>query len=190
MNIITPLPHQCYLACSGGVDSMFALHFLRKGKRKVQPIFFNHGTETSRIAEEFLTVNMFAPIIGRLTRDKLKEESPEEYYRNQRYAFFSAFNDAPIITCHHLDDQFETAILGTLQGKQFRIPYRRGNFIRPFLNVSKKEILDYANRHGLCWVEDESNNDISIPRNRVRHMIFPQMKLLNPSVLKNYVTLN
>lgn len=188
MNIITPLPHKCYLACSGGVDSMFALHFLRKGKRKVQPIFFNHGTETSRIAEEFLTVNMFAPIIGRLTQNKLKEESPEEYFRNQRYAFFSAFNDAPIITCHHLDDQFETAILGSLHGKQFRIPYKRDNFIRPFLNVTKKEILDYAKRHDLYWVEDESNNDVSIPRNRVRHLIVPEMKKLNPSILKHYLT--
>lgn len=188
MKIITPLPNDCYLACSGGVDSMVAYNFLTKSKRKVCPLFFNHGTETSNIAEQFLINQCLNPTVGRITTEKTKQESPEEYFRNQRYIFFSAFSDKPIITCHHLDDQLETWILYSLQGKNYHIPYRRGNFIHPFLNVTKQEIYQYANRHKLKWVEDKSNTDVNIPRNRIRHLIVPEMKRLNPSIYKYHLT--
>ena len=49
------LSRRCYLACSGGPDSMAILDFLRKGNREVTVLHFNHGTEHGNQADEFLT---------------------------------------------------------------------------------------------------------------------------------------
>ena len=54
MQIINPIPNDVYLACSGGIDSMFVYHFLKAGRKNVVCLFFNHGTTASAEAEEFL----------------------------------------------------------------------------------------------------------------------------------------
>lgn len=188
MNIITPLS-DCYLAISGGVDSMFGYHFLTRNKqRKVLPIFFDHGTETSRIALEFLRNNVELHSVGCLSRDKTAKESPEEFFRHQRYQFFDQFTDMPIVTCHHLNDQVETFFLSSLTGKIRRIPYRRGNYVRPFLNVTKREILRYAAHKGIRWVDDQTNIDPNIPRNNIRLNVIPALERINPSFYKHHTT--
>ena len=40
-----------------------------------------------------------------------KGESQEEYWRNERYAFFEKFKSSPIVTCHHLGDAVETWVM-------------------------------------------------------------------------------
>lgn len=184
MRVITPLPSDCYLACSGGVDSMFALHFMSVSRRKVTPLFFHHGTKDSDAALKFL--DQFVPdaIVGIISTDKPKGVSPEEHFRNARYNFFSQYNDRPIITCHHLDDQIETYLMGSMFGKPRLIPYKRGNFIRPFLRVRKSEILDYARKHNVAYIQDQSNFDITIPRNRIRHVVMPEVLKINPGIYK------
>ena len=47
------LPRRVYLACSGGVDSMAALDFLRRN-HDVHVLHFDHGTEHGRQAKEFV----------------------------------------------------------------------------------------------------------------------------------------
>lgn len=188
MKIITPLPQDCYIALSGGIDSMFGLHFLtRNPRRKVKPLFFHHGTEDSENAFQFLKSRNIDFECGVLSRDKTKRESPEEFFRQQRYEFFSNYNK-PIVTCHHLDDQVETWLMGAMFGKPRLIPYKRGPFIRPFLKVTKLEIRDYQTRFNLTCCEDQSNADVDIPRNRVRHNIVAEALKVNPglySTVKN-----
>lgn len=189
MNIISPIPQEVYLAFSGGIDSMFGLHFLLKGRRKVHILTFNHGTFHGDNAEKWIKdLDLLHVTYGKITRERHKKESPEEYYRNERYKFFSQFNEFPIITCHHLNDQVETAIMAMMQGKHYRIPYKRDNYLRPFLNITKKEIEEYAMWNKLWWIEDISNQDITIPRNRIRNIIIPTMETINPGFYKHYLT--
>lgn len=189
MNIISPIPQELYLAFSGGVDSMFGLHFLLSGRRKVHILTFNHGTFHGDNAEKFIRdLDLLHVSYGKISRARRKEESPEEYYRNERYKFFSRFNDFPIITCHHLNDQVETGIMSMMQGKHYRIPYKRDNYLRPFLNVKKQEIVNYALKNKLWWIEDISNSNPEIPRNRIRLNIVPQMEQINPGLYKHYLT--
>ena len=58
MKIIKPIPSKLYLACSGGIDSMFAYHFFNAGRKDVSCLFFHHGTKTSDDAEIFLKKNV------------------------------------------------------------------------------------------------------------------------------------
>jgi tRNA(Ile)-lysidine synthase len=48
-----------------------------------------------------------------------------------------------------------------------------GRILRPLLDVTRKEILDYARGRKLTWVEDESNQDIYFHRNFIRHEVLP-----------------
>ena len=66
------LPKEIYLACSGGVDSMVALHFLRHGCRDVIPLYFNHGTEFGDKCEAFLKSLDVDVICGKITKEKEK----------------------------------------------------------------------------------------------------------------------
>ena len=57
------------------------------------------------------------------------------------------------------------------------IIHHQSNFIyRPFLNVTRKELLAYARENNLTWCEDESNADVKFARNRVRHELLPQLE--------------
>ena len=99
--------------------------------------------------------------VGRIGRRRAKGESQEEYWRNERYAFFEKFKASPIVTCHHLGDAVETWVMSSLHGEGKLIPYRnaRYNIMRPFLCTPKSEIEDWAERHGVEYVTDGSNFD-------------------------------
>ena len=103
-----------------------------------------------------------------------------------------------IVTAHHAGDQAETmymrlrrgTTLAGLRGIQEtrtiqevrEIPDQVGNdtfcihIYRPFLNVTRAELLDYARKNKLNWCEDESNADVKFARNKIRHEILPQLE--------------
>jgi tRNA(Ile)-lysidine synthase len=79
------------------------------------------------------------------------------------------------------DDQAETLLLKLIRGAGLAglggIYPRRGVVIRPLLEVSRAELREYLTRHGQRWVEDESNEELSNPRNRIRHRVLPELEL-------------
>ena len=94
-------------------------------------------------------------------------------------------------TGHTADDQAETFLLKLVRGAGATglsaIPYRmeRGNItvVRPLLDVGRESVLRYLRRRGLPWSEDETNRDLTILRNRVRHEVLPLLAdRLNPRV--------
>ena len=186
MKIVRPIPKRLYLACSGGIDSMFALHFLRAGGRDVTPLYFNHGTEFGQSCENFLKSLDIKAIYGKIEKTPEKGRSLEDFWRECRYNFLDRFTDAPVVTVHHLDDQIETLLQGVCHGRLDRtIPYKRGNYIRPFIYVSKQEIKDYAHRHSLTYLNDPSNEDVRFTRNRIRNKIIPELLRVNPGFYKS-----
>lgn len=191
MNIITPIPNELYLACSGGVDSMVALHFLQRAGRDVRCLYFNHGTEHGDISESFL-FKLLGPqlTVGHIDGVVPKGRSREDFWRERRYQFLDQFVDRPVITCHHLDDQIETLIQGFVHGVVGKtISYQRGNYLRPFLRVAKSIILDYACRHSVQFLQDPSNSDVGYTRNRIRHNIVPELLKVNPGLYKSLAKL-
>jgi len=186
MKIIRPIPEKVYLACSGVIDSMFALHFLMAGGRDVTPLYFNHGTEFGQSCENFLKSLDIGAIYGKIEKTPEKGRSLEDFWRECRYEFLDQFTDAPVVTAHHLDDQIETLLQGLCHGRLDRvIPHRRGNYIRPFIYVSKQEIKDYAHRHSLTYLNDPSNEDVRFTRNRIRNKIIPELLEVNPGFYKS-----
>ncbi len=109
--------------------------------------------------------------------------SLEDAARRVRYAFLervAAEMDADRIAVGHTqDDQAETFLLKLMRGAGLTglggIYPRRGAVIRPLLDVADEDLRDYLVSRGQEWVEDESNDDLDNPRNRVRHRILPEL---------------
>lgn len=93
-----------------------------------------------------------------------------------------------IAVAHHLQDNVETLLGNIALGTGLRglkgIPIRRGNIIRPFLEVDPKYIYNFLNVVGENYRTDHTNQDTSIRRNYIRHNILPLFQQLNPNFLE------
>jgi tRNA(Ile)-lysidine synthase len=80
---------------------------------------------------------------------------------------------------HTRDDQAETFLLKLIRGAGMAglagIYPQRGEIIRPLLDVSRSDLRDYLTSIGQTWVEDETNTDLKNPRNRIRHLVLPEL---------------
>ena len=116
----------------------------------------------------------------------------EETARAMRYAFLQAqaqaLGGAHIATAHTADDNGETLLLHLVRGSGLQgltgIAPRRGNIVRPLLTVTRGEIMDYLDVHGVPHVEDESNGDTRYARNFIRREVMPLLKTLNPNLTR------
>lgn len=183
------IPNKCYLAFSGGADSLGALGFLLSGRRDVTLLHFNHGTTLSHLFQEHcekiasvfgLSIHVDGiPSHGHPPLDR----SLEDWWREQRYAFLDRFDDAPVITAHHLDDCVETHVFNSLHGKLGNISVWRRNVIRPFLWFRKDHLRSFVPDEVEPF-EDPSNRDLRFMRNRIRHRVIPELLQVNPGLHK------
>lgn len=191
-SLTATIPKEVYLGFSGGIDSVFALDFLIKGKRDVTLLHFNHGTTFGGLAEEWV----YQKYIKEYYKDctglhfgygDCSDRSSEEEFRNARHEFFSSKTDKPVILAHSLSDEVEWRIFSYIRnGVESSIPHINENIIRPFLNFPREEIRDYVVRNNLEWIEDPSNSSVEYSRNRIRHNIIQQMLVINPGLYKRY----
>lgn len=196
-----------FVACSGGPDSV-ALYFLLKKlsadlKIKLGLIHFNHGLRGKSSNADALFVKKLALknkdiFIGGKAAKKYTAESHqslEEWARFERYGFFkTAFRKGrgvKILTAHTLDDQAETVLMRVVQGtglqglSGIRREMKMGplTFIRPLLDFSKKEILDFLKQNRISYRKDASNRSTRFLRNRLRLDLIPRLeKQYNPRI--------
>jgi len=185
------LPRSVYVACSGGVDSMVAVDFLRR-KHDVEVLFFDHGSDHDAVAKKFISdycsKHDIEFIHGEISHgDELEYgDSKEDFWRWRRYRFFEKFArpDVPVITCHHLDDCVETWIWSSLHGNPSIIPYRRNNVFRPFRLNKKKDLELWANVNNVPYLDDPENTNCDFTRNYIRHDLMPHALKVNPGLHK------
>ena len=109
--------------------------------------------------------------------------SIEDAARRVRYMFLErAAADAGadrVAVGHTQDDQAETFLLKLMRGAGLTglagIYPQRGSVIRPLLDVTDADLQEYLKSRGERWVEDETNEDLENPRNRIRHRILPEL---------------
>ena len=198
------------VALSGGADSTVLLHILLEISQKlgitVEAAHVNHklrGEESDRdqhFAEELcksLGVRLFVKSVDVNSICKETKESFELAGRRVRYEFFESLCDdenVKIATAHTLSDSAETALFNIARGTSLSglcsIPYVRGKIVRPLLDVTRKEIEDYAGLNKLRFVTDSTNTDADIcSRNRIRHGAVPVLKEVNPAFEQNFMKL-
>jgi tRNA(Ile)-lysidine synthase len=91
-----------------------------------------------------------------------------------------------VATGHHHDDNIETFFLNLLRGTGIKglrgIPAQRDHFIRPMIDISRKEIEAFASAYNVPFRTDRSNDSDDYQRNRIRHHLIPMLLELNPDL--------
>ncbi|MCE2998302.1 MAG: tRNA lysidine(34) synthetase TilS, partial [Betaproteobacteria bacterium] len=107
--------------------------------------------------------------------------------REARYRVFAQSGAAVIALAHNRDDQAETVLIQLLRGAGPRglaaMPeFRAGepSLWRPLLQLPRAAIVEYAERHRLRWIEDDSNADTHYTRNFLRHQVLPRIETRLP----------
>jgi tRNA(Ile)-lysidine synthase len=125
----------------------------------------------------------------------------EEAARRLRYRFLferaSAADARAVVTAHTADDRVETLVMHLLRGAGLRglrgmVPEtvlpefdRVLPLVRPLLGTWRSQVEAYQAETGFSYVEDETNQDTTFFRNRVRHEILPFLAGYNPELKAN-----
>lgn len=180
-------------AVSGGADSVALAWWLHDfATRPAPPFVFaglihvNHALRgaASDADEAFcraLANRLGVPIDVVAAPVPVTGRSPEAAARTLRYAALSAaaarLGATRVCTAHTADDQAETVLLRLLRGGGLRglsgIRATHGALVRPLLDCRRADLRAALRSSGETWREDASNDDLSIPRNRVRHELLP-----------------
>ena len=185
-------PHdEVTVSVSGGVDSIVATHYLNKYKR-VKVFHFNHNLRPQNDKMEQAVRKFCEDFDFELTVENKGEmdfhyesSSVEDCCRQFRLQAIKDNVHGPLVLAHHLDDAIESHFMNFLRGKEdyvplpFKTELDKDTFLlRPFVLSTKQQFINYADDHGL-WeyiVTDETNKDLSIRRNWVRHKILPEIE--------------
>ncbi len=190
---------------SGGADSTALLYILHGLSKKygftLYAAHINHclrkGTADrdesfSRELCERLGVEFFCCKADVGAEAKRLGISEELAGRRIRYEFFDKLSKKKsityIATAHHKNDNAETITMNFIRGSGIRglcgIPRRRGNIIRPLLDITRSEIEEYCAERGIGYVTDETNAEIVYTRNKIRNILIPEIEReFNPSVV-------
>ena len=152
------------IALSGGVDSVTLLHIISE---YVIPLNLEiHAMHINYINKKNISKNF--------------EHNARVFRYNQLYEYANKNKINIILTAHHMDDQIETLYINSLNNSDWisfvgiRDVYNK--IKRPMLSISKNNILNYAKKNHLKWIEDLSNRNTRFLRNKVRLDIIPYIK--------------
>ena len=115
--------------------------------------------------------------------------SVEMMARKLRYDWFEEIGGDFdfIVTAHHANDAAETMLLNLCRGTGLKgmasIPEKNGKIIRPLLNFTAAEIRNFARNQNISYVFDDTNDDETIKRNRLRKTVIPILEELNPNLI-------
>lgn len=182
-------------AVSGGPDSMALLHalYLLKDTYHVSlaVAHYNHRLRTSEADREEAFVraqagNIGLPIlVGRDDGTLLTQVGNlEEEARSKRYAFLhqaaSTLGARKVAVGHTANDQVETLLLWLVRGTGRKglagMPAVRGIYIRPLIDLERRKVMEFLRQERIPWIEDSSNRETKLLRNRIRHLFIPLLE--------------
>jgi tRNA(Ile)-lysidine synthase len=118
--------------------------------------------------------------------------SVEDFLRRHRYSFFERTRRETgadrVALGHHQGDQAETVLMNIIRGAGLSglsgiPPVRAATFIRPLIDCSRREILDFLASGGLSFASDSTNADERFLRNRIRIGLIPVLEgRFNPAI--------
>ena len=192
---------------SGGADSVALLVLMSELRKEhgfeAVVLHFDHGIRKDS-ADDAEFVRRLAGRFGlpfhsaRVKVVRKKGESIEMAARRERLAFFAESMKRLRLDCiatgHHMDDVAETFLMRLkrasgadgLSGLKPVSVVGDIVFIRPLLNLRGGELRSFLKSRGIAWREDSTNSDVTILRNKVRHVILPFLEReLDPKIVEH-----
>lgn len=192
------------VAYSGGADSTALL--LAAAKRwpgRVQALHVNHGMQEAagdfeQHCIQFCDKEGIALRVAQLRVRPEMGESPEDAARSARYRALAMLSSElaieNVLLAQHADDQVETVILALSRGAG--LPGLSGmadsftrhgvRFHRPILDQSALALRHWLRVAGVAFVEDPSNADTALTRNRIRHLLVPSLAQAFPACRETF----
>ena len=197
-------PDKLYLiALSGGADSVALALMMKEQGLKFRALHCNfhlRGEESDR-DEQFVrdfchkhAIPLEVCHFDTLASAREHKTSIEMEARDLRYRWFAqraqALDAEAICVAHHKDDQAETLLLNLIRGTGLKglaamHPERTVNglrILRPLLDTTKEEILNYLSHMEQDYVTDSTNLERDALRNRIRLDLMPMLRQLNPNI--------
>lgn len=187
------------IAYSGGLDSTVLLHAFRQLQQQIpfhlKVMHIHHGL--SQNADQWADFcEKFCANLGvsiDIQKVHVNPQSGLGIEATARQARYDALLSAPadfVCLAHHQDDQAETLLLQLARGAGVKglscmaqVDIER-RLLRPLLNTSRDDLINYATQHQLEWIDDESNEDVQFDRNFIRHDLIPTFKNRYKSITK------
>ncbi|MBY0109636.1 MAG: tRNA lysidine(34) synthetase TilS [Candidatus Babeliaceae bacterium] len=205
-NLISP-DQSLIIGLSGGPDSVFLVYFFKalqkKYNLKLIAAHVDHGWRTESPKDAAfckqlcfdLGIEYHEKKLHDIKQGKRLSGSLEQDARNARRAFFqelAAESHADAIAlAHHQDDLIETFFIRLIRGSGLSgltgIKPHNGLYIRPLLEISKKEILAYLQKKSIHYCIDTTNQDSNFLRNNIRHTLVPAYCALDKRATENLV---
>lgn len=170
------------LAFSAGVDSSALFFLLLENNIPFDIALVNYGTRENSDKEE-MHAKALAKKHGLLCHTIKAPKFTTHFEKNARdfrYGFFETlikeYGYDTLLTAHQLNDQLEWLLMRLSKGAGTselvgleEVSQRKGyTLIRPLLQQSKEELLEYLHANKHPYFIDESNSDEKYERNRFR----------------------
>lgn len=198
-NNLVPDGTRLLLAVSGGIDSMVMAHLFQRLPHKFGIAHCNFGLrgkdsdEDHDLVQSFCTSNdiPFHSInFNTLEYAANKGISIQMAARDLRYEWFEEIRTRNgynlIATAHNLNDHIETILINLTRGCGIAglsgIKIKSGNIIRPLLFATREKISGFSKAEAVKYREDKSNAETKYVRNKIRHLVIPVLKQINPSL--------
>jgi tRNA(Ile)-lysidine synthase len=189
------------LAISGGLDSIVLANLLNKSKVDFSLAHCNfqlRGIESDAdeaFVKELAKGYNIACFTEKFDTKQYAEAnglSTQMAARDLRYAWFKNLIETKkydyLLTAHHFDDELETFFIHFLRGTGLDgflgIPSKNEFIRRPLLPFYRNDIENYAKEQQLVWREDTSNAELKYERNKIRHVIIPELLKIQPQLHK------
>lgn len=182
------------IAFSGGVDSSVLLHachqYAQNSGHHIKALHIDHqlqanSSDWEQHCQQFCAALDIDYASMQVDTQAYSDNGPEGAAREARYQAFADYLQAEevLFTAHHADDQVETLLLRLLRGAGTQglvgcVAHRAlglGQLLRPLLQVTQQDILNYAESYQLHWCEDPSNQSTQPDRNYLRHEVMPKL---------------
>lgn len=191
------------LASSGGVDSMALTNFLKSNQYNFAVAHCNFKLRNAEsdadawFLQNFCIENKIPFFSTEFDTQLFAEKnkvSIQEAARGLRYDWLEKIRLENqfkyILTAHHLDDNIETLIFNLTKGTGIKglrgiLPVN-GYVVRPMLEISKAEIVEYANLQDIPFREDSSNATLKYDRNKIRKQVVPVLSEINQNLYKTF----
>jgi len=191
------------VAVSGGLDSMVLVDLCLKLDLNIYlahcnfNLRGNESNENEDLVKTYAKTHSIKLFTNRFDTNgyaNSTKQSTQMAARQLRYDWFESLKEQQrfdfVLTAHHADDNLETFLINLSRGTGLEgltgIPTINGSIVRPILEFTRHEILNFATTQNLKWREDSSNNKTTYLRNNLRHSIIPLLKEINPSFIDSF----
>ncbi len=201
LNLFMP-DDRVLLAISGGIDSMVMAHMFEKSGYNygIAHCNFSLRAEDSDLDEVLVQkysgktgVPFYSKKFETTKEAKSRKISIQMAARELRYEWFEELRKKHdykyIAIAHNKDDVVETFLINIVRGTGIRglsgIKAKKGNVIRPILFLSRNEIEEFQKKNNVAFREDSSNYSLKYSRNKIRHVLIPELEDMNPNFKNN-----